>query len=186
MRSHDWRGVHLCDTTDAQRRLLLEEKETFYRASDCVHTITSLHGLWRLTVHIGARHCMEIMAESVIIILQLLSAPSRVGSGLWEGMSSFKTGWLCGSNLDNGRVFLFFFVCVDVDGWAVIDVRCDDVTVHLQACHCMEIMAESAIIIVQTNHSQCIFIVKIISNAFLLFKSFPMHFYSKIISNAFL
>ena len=30
---------------------------------------TSLHGLWRLTVHIWARHYMEIMVENAIIIL---------------------------------------------------------------------------------------------------------------------
>ena len=35
------------------------------------------------------------------------------------------------------------------------------------------------------SHFSCIFIVKIISQAFLLQKSFPMHFYSKIIANAF-
>ena len=56
----------------------------------------------------------------IIVILHLLHPlPLRESSGLWEGMSSFKPGWLCGSSLDNaGGVF----VCVIVDDWAVFDV----------------------------------------------------------------
>lgn len=38
-----------------------------------------------------------------VVILHLLPLQSRVGSGLWGGMSSFKPGWLCGSSLDNAR-----------------------------------------------------------------------------------
>ena len=45
--------------------------------------------------------------------------PSREGSGLWRGMSSFKPGWLCGGSLDNARGG---FACVIEDGWAVFDV----------------------------------------------------------------
>ena len=56
----------------AKRRLPLleEEEEEDYLLSICPHMGKSLHGLWHMTVHIQARHCMEILVESAIIILQ--------------------------------------------------------------------------------------------------------------------
>ena len=90
-----WRGVHLCDTTGAQRRLLpLEEEEDYlmsiwlstYRhviacavTSNCPHTDTSLHGLWRRTVYIQARHCMG-NAEYPFIAIAPWSTLARRGS----------------------------------------------------------------------------------------------------------
>ena len=54
-----------------------------------------------------------------------------MGSGFWGGMSSFKPGWLCGSDLDNTQGF---FVRVDVDSKVVIDVGRDDIIPISMVC----------------------------------------------------
>ena len=57
-----------------------------------------------LTVHIWACHCMEIMAESaIIIIIHLLPSPHCAWVVIFgEGCVLLNlAGWLCGSNLDN-------------------------------------------------------------------------------------
>ena len=64
----------------------LRRKRTIYRASDCVLMGTSLHG------HYDAKCCYYSTSPS---------PPLHRGSGLWGGISSFKPGSLCGSNLDN-------------------------------------------------------------------------------------
>ena len=82
---------------------------------DCVHTGTSLHGRY------GSKCCYYSTCPSLL---------SRVGSGLLGGTSSFKPGWLWGSNLDNDRGF----VCIDVDGWAVFNVGFDEVIPVSMVC----------------------------------------------------
>ena len=79
--------TQLWSKQSCQTRIPLEEKEEDYLlsvwlwtyghiiawavTSDCEHLGTSLHGLWHLIVHIQERNCMDIMAASAIIILQL-------------------------------------------------------------------------------------------------------------------
>ena len=90
-----------------------------------------------LTVHIQARHCMgcdiwlttyrHIIAwrlwKKVLLLFYISPPPSRLGSGLLGGMSSFKPGWLYESNMDNA----WWGVLVDVDSCVVFDVGCDNV-----------------------------------------------------------
>ena len=44
------------------------------------------------------------------------SSPLHISNGFWRGMSSFKPGWLCGSNLDNAQGVL---TCVSLGSWVI-------------------------------------------------------------------
>ena len=66
----------------AKEEYHLRRGKTIYRASDCVDTGTSLHGLWHLIVHIRAHHCMDIIAASAIIILYIVPLLSLFKNGI--------------------------------------------------------------------------------------------------------
>ena len=103
--------------TELPKSTSLEEKEDYLwctGASHCPHTDKSLHGLWLAAGKMSGGNSLYIYASFSLVLLRghydskcyyysmsSFPSPSCMGSGLWRGMSSFKPGWLCGSNLDN-------------------------------------------------------------------------------------
>ena len=100
--------------TELQKELDLSSRRTIYGALEYLIVLmwaSPLHGLWLAAGKVSGGNslympaslshcCRDNMAASAILLLHF-PFPSRVGSGLWGGMSSFKPGGLCGSNLDN-------------------------------------------------------------------------------------
>ena len=91
----------------AKEEYHLRRRRTIYRASDCAHTGTSLHGLWMTAGKISTSFCLALLhghyGSKCYYYSTSPSPTSYVGSGLWGGMNSFKPGGLCGSNLDNAQ-----------------------------------------------------------------------------------
>ena len=85
--------------------------------SDCPHTGTSLHGLWHLTVHIWARHCM--------------------GCDIWLSTYGHVIVWAVTSDCPHTGTSLHGPVTSDCPHTGMSLYGLWHLTVHIRACHCM-------------------------------------------------
>ena len=124
----------------------LRRRQTIYRASDCPHMGMSLHGLWCLTVHIRACHCMGcdvwLSTYGHVIAWAVTSDCPHTGKslhGLWRLTVHIRARHCMGCDV-------WLSTYGHVIAWAVTS-DCPHtgtslhglwrLTVHIRACHCM-------------------------------------------------